>query len=74
MIKKENITFDDGFISINGFGRIGMWWNKYDKKVTLDYSLKLYLHLNNDELEFFAETWEEVQNKIIQLAWRPQIK
>lgn len=54
----NDILIDDGFISVKGIGRVGLWWKWFDKKVCIDWSFGE---------SFFANTEEEVKYGILKI-------
>jgi hypothetical protein len=65
----NKIHIHDNWIVVDGIGRIGMYW-KFDKKITLDYSLKL-MGYSNEEI-YCNES--EIKEKIYKLFTMKTIK
>lgn len=61
MFIDKDIIIDNGWISVNGIGRIGLWWSKFDHKVCIDFSL------GGENSSFIAHTLDEVKNGILKL-------
>lgn len=49
------ITINNGYISIQGIGIVGLWWEYYDKKVCISHGFGE---------SFFAQNEQEVINGI----------
>lgn len=48
----RQITIDDGWINVEGIGRVGLWWKHYDKKVCLSYGFGEDFIANNEQEVF----------------------
>lgn len=59
---KTRIGIDDGFIRVDGIGRIGMY-SSFDKAILLDFSMKYIVGIN----ERIPCERSEIKNKICDL-------
>lgn len=55
---EKDIDIHDGWIHVQGFGRVGLWWSKFDKKVCLSFGFGE---------SFYADTIDQVRNGILKI-------
>lgn len=58
MSEKDIYITDGNYVNVEGFGTVGLWWPKYDKKVCIDHSIGE---------SFYAKTREEVVQGILRI-------
>lgn len=54
----DDVTVSEGWISVKSIGRVGLWWQFYDKKVCLSYGFGE---------SFTADTEEAVKEGILKI-------